>query len=150
MSLQQDIKEQIKEAMKGRDEIRLAVVRGLAAAMTNELVAKGKKPTDELTDDEALAVVKRASKQRQDSISQFNAGGREDLASKEEAELKIIEEYLPAQMSREEIEKIAKAKIAELGADKSKMGVLIGAVVKETNGAADGALVKEVVQELLG
>ncbi|OHA57528.1 MAG: hypothetical protein A2114_00180 [Candidatus Vogelbacteria bacterium GWA1_51_14] len=150
MSLQQDIKEQIKEAMKGRDEIRLAVVRGLAAAMTNELVAKGKKPTDELTDDEALAVVKRASKQRQDSISQFNAGGREDLASKEEAELKIIEEYLPAQMSREEIEKIAKAKIAELGADKSKMGVLIGTVVKETNGAADGALVKEVVQELLG
>jgi hypothetical protein len=150
MSLQQDIKEQIKEAMKAKDKTRLAVVRGLTAAMTNELVAKGKKPTDELTDDEALAVVKRASKQRQDSIAQFNAGGREDLASKEEAELKIIEEYLPAQMSREEIEKIAKAKIAELGADKSKMGVLIGAVVKETNGTADGAVVKEVVQELLG
>lgn len=150
MSLQQDIKEQIKEAMKGRDEVRLAVVRGLAAAMTNELVAKGKKPTDELTDEEALAVVKRASKQRQDSISQFNAGGREDLASKEEAELKIIEEYLPAQMSREEIEKIAKAKIAELGADKSKLGILIGTVVKETNGTADGAVVKKVVQELLG
>ncbi|PIR45605.1 MAG: glutamyl-tRNA amidotransferase [Candidatus Vogelbacteria bacterium CG10_big_fil_rev_8_21_14_0_10_50_13] len=150
MSLQQDIKEQIKKAMKGRDEVRLAVVRGLAAAMTNELVAKGKKPTDELTDEEALAVVKRASKQRQDSISQFNAGGREDLAGKEEAELKIIEEYLPAQMSREEIEKIAKAKIAELGADKSKLGILIGTVVKETNGAADGAVVKNVVQELLG
>jgi len=150
MSLQQDIKEQIKKAMKGRDEVRLAVVRGLAAAMTNELVAKGKKPTDELTDEEALAVVKRASKQRQDSISQFNAGGREDLAGKEEAELKIIEEYLPAQMSREEIEKIAKAKIAELGADKSKLGILIGTVVKETNGAADGAVVKKVVQELLG
>ena len=150
MSLQQNIKGQIKEAMKAKDEVRLAVVRGLAAAMTNELVAKGKKPTDELTDDEALAVIKRASKQRQDSIAQFTAGGREDLAANEEAELKIIEEYLPAQMPREEIEKIAKAKIAELGADKSKMGVLIGTVVKETNGAADGALVKEVVQELLG
>jgi len=150
MSLQQNIKGQIKEAMKAKDEVRLAVVRGLAAAMTNELVAKGKKPTDELTDDEALAVIKRASKQRQDSIAQFTAGGREDLAANEEAELKIIEEYLPAQMPREEIEKIAKAKIAELGADKSKLGVLIGVVVKETKGTADGAVVKEVVQELLG
>lgn len=149
MSLQQNIKEQIKEAMKAKDEVRLSVVRGLAAAMTNELVAKGQKPTDELTDDEALAVIKRASKQRQDSISQFKAGGREDLANKEEAELKIIEEYLPAQMPREEIKKIAERKIAELGADKSKIGVLIGAVVKETNGAADGAVVREIIQELL-
>lgn len=136
--------------MKAKDEIRLSVVRGLSAAMTNELVAKGKKPTDELADDEALGVIKRASKQRQDSIAQFRAGEREDLASKEEAELKIIESYLPAAMPREEIVKIAQAKIAEFGGDKSKLGVLIGAVVKETKGAADGALVKTVVQELLG
>jgi len=150
MSLQQQIKDEIKEAMKAKDEIRLSVVRGLSAAMTNELVAKGKKPTDELSDDEALGVIKRASKQRQDSIAQFRAGGREDLASKEEAELKVIDGYLPAALPREEIVKIAQAKIAELGADKSKMGVLIGAVVKETKGAADGALVKTVIQELLG
>lgn len=150
MSLQQQIKDEIKEAMKAKDEIRLSVVRGLSAAMTNELVAKGKKPTDELSDDEALGVIKRASKQRQDSITQFRAGGREDLASKEEAELKVIDGYLPAALPREEIVKIAQAKIAELGADKSKMGVLIGAVVKETKGAADGALVKTVIQELLG
>ncbi len=150
MSLQQQIKDEIKEAMKAKDEIRLSVVRGLSAAMTNELVAKGKKPTDELSDDEALGVIKRASKQRQDSITQFRAGGREDLASKEEAELKVIDGYLPAALPREEIVKIAQTKIAELGADKSKMGVLIGAVVKETKGAADGALVKTVIQELLG
>lgn len=150
MSLQQQVKDQIKEAMKAKDEVRLSVVRGLVTAMTNELVAKGKKPTDELTDDEALAVIKRASKQRQDSIAQFKAGGREDLAANEEAELKIIEEYLPAAMPRDEVKKIAEQKIAELGADKSKMGVLIGAIIKETGGAADGAVVKEVVGELLG
>ncbi len=150
MSLQQKIKDEIKDAMKAKDEVRLSVVRGLVTAFTNELVAKGKKPTDELTDDEALAVIKRGSKQRQDSISQFKAGGRDDLAAKEEAELKIIEAYLPAQMSVEEIKKIAQAKITELGVtDKSKIGILVGAVMKECKGLADGSVVKEVVEQLL-
>ncbi len=147
--LHEQIKGEIKEAMKAKDAVKLSVVRGLVTAFTNELVTRGKKPDDFLTDDEALAVIKRAKKQRQDSIEQFKAGGREDLAESESAELKIIESYLPAQMSREEVEKIAQAKIAELGADKSKMGMLVGAVIKETNGAADGNLVKEVVEQLL-
>lgn len=147
--LHQQIKDEIKEAMKAKDAVKLAVVRGLVTAFTNELVAKGKKPDEMLTDEEALAVIKRASKQRQDSINQFREGGREDLVASEEAELKIIAAYLPAQMSREEIEKIAKAKITELNADKSKLGVLVGAVMKETKGAADGNLVKEVLESLL-
>lgn len=147
--LHQQIKDEIKEAMKAKDTVKLTVVRGLASAFTNELVAKGKKPDETLLDDEALAVIKRASKQRQDSIKQFKAGGREDLAANEEAELKIIESYLPAQMSREEIEKIAQAKIAELKADKSKIGILVGAVMKETKGTADGAVVKEIIEQLL-
>ncbi len=147
--LHQQIKEEIKEAMKARDEVKLSVVRGLVSAFTNELVAKGKKPNEMLSDDQVLAIIKRAGKQRQDSIEQFTAGGRADLAVSEKAELKIIESYLPASMPREAVEKIAKAKIAELGADKSKMGVLIGAVIKETKGTADGALVKEVVEQLL-
>ena len=147
--IHQQIKDEIKEAMKAKDTVKLAVVRSLVTAFTNELVAKGKKPDEMLTDEEALAVIKRASKQRQDSINQFREGGREDLVASEEAELKIIAAYLPAQMSREEIEKIAKAKITELNADKSKLGVLVGAVMKETKGTADGNLVKEVLESLL-
>jgi hypothetical protein len=147
--LHQQIKDEIKEAMKAKDAVKLSVVRGLVTAFTNELVAKGKKPDEMLTDEEALAIIKRGSKQRQDSIAQFKAGGREDLAESEEAELKIIETYLPAQMGREEIEKIAKAKIAELNADKSKLGVLVGAVMKEAKGTADGNMVKEILEGLL-
>lgn len=148
--LHQKIKDEIKEAMKAKDAVKLSVVRGLSSAFTNELVAKGKKPDEMLTDDEAMAVIKRASKQRKDSIDQFTAGGRADLAEGEMAELKIIESYLPAQMSREEVEKIAQAKIAEFNNDKSKAGIIVGAVMKETKGTADGALVKEVVDQLLG
>ena len=147
--LHEKIKGEIKEAMKAKDAVKLSVVRGLITAFTNELVTKGKKPDDFLTDDEALAVIKRASKQRKDSIEQFTAGGRADLAESEQAELKIIESYLPAQMPREEIEKIAKAKIAEFNGDKSKAGMIVGAVMKETKGTADGAVVKEVVDQLL-
>ncbi len=147
--LHQQIKDEIKEAMKAKDAVKLSVVRGLSSAFTNELVAKGKKPDEMLSDDEVLAVIKRASKQRKDSIEQFTAGGRADLAEGEMAELKIIESYLPAAMSREEVEKIAKAKIAELGADKSKIGMLVGAVIKESKGTADGNVVKEVLEQLL-
>lgn len=147
--LHEKIKGEIKEAMKAKDAVKLSVVRGLITAFTNELVTKGKKPDDFLTDDEALAVIKRASKQRKDSIEQFTAGGRADLAESEQAELKIIESYLPAQMPREEIEKIAQVKIAEFNGDKSKAGMIVGAVMKETKGTADGAVVKEVVDQLL-
>jgi len=147
--LHQKIKDEIKKAMKAKDAVKLSVMRGLASALTNELVAKGKKPDKMLNDDEAMAVIKRAAKQRQDSIEQFRAGGRADLAESEEAELKIIKGYLPAQMSREEIEKIAQIKMAELGADKAKIGVLVGAIVKEAKDAADGASVKEIVERLL-
>ena len=148
--LHQQIKDEIKEAMKAKDAVKLSVVRGLSSAFTNELVTKGKKPDEMLSDDEALAVIKRASKQRKDSIEQFTAGGRADLAESEMTELKIIESYLPAQMSREEIEKIAQAKIAELSADKSKIGILVGAVMKESQGTAEGSVVKEVLEKLLG
>ena len=147
--LHQQIKDSIKEAMKAKDAVRLSVVRGLVSAFTNELVAKGKKPNELLADDETLAVIKCASKQRQDSIDQFTAGGRADLAEKEQAELTIIKTYLPTQMSRGEIEKIAQVKIVELGANKSKIGILVGAVMKEAKGTADGSVVKEILEKIL-
>ncbi|PIR46324.1 MAG: glutamyl-tRNA amidotransferase [Candidatus Vogelbacteria bacterium CG10_big_fil_rev_8_21_14_0_10_45_14] len=148
--LQQQIKDSIKDAMKAKDAVRLSVLRGLSTDFTNELVAKGKMPTDMLSDEDALLVIKRASKRRKDSIEQYEKGGRPELAEDEKAELTIIETFLPQAMGRDEIKKIAQAKIAELGInDKSQIGTLMGAIMKETGGNADGNDVKAVVNELL-
>lgn len=149
--LHDQFKESVKEAMKVKDEVRLMVIRGLLAAFTNELVATKRLPTATLPDEDVLKVISRAVKQRKDSIEQFRKGGREDLASKEEAELKILETYLPKMMPREEIEKIVKAKQTEMGVtDKSKAGQLTGAVMKQLKGKADGGDVKAVVDSLFG
>jgi hypothetical protein len=147
--LHTQIKEKIKEAMKAKSEVELSVLRGLSSAFTNELVANKKMPSDMLTDDEVLSVIKKQAKQRKDSIEQFKAGGREELAESEEKELEILSAYLPEEMPKEEVEKIAIAKKEELGVeDKSKMGILMGAIMKETKGKADGSVVKEVVEGL--
>lgn len=150
MPLHTQIKEQVKEAMKAREETRLSVLRGLLAGFTNELVATKRPPTEELKDEEALAVIRRQVKQRKDSIEQFTKGGRADLADAEKAELSILETYLPKMMSREDVMKIAQAKKAELGVtDKSGAGKFMGALMKEFAGKADGDTVKSVVDELL-
>jgi uncharacterized protein YqeY len=147
--LHTDIKEKIKDAMRAKDALRLEVLRGLTTAFVNELVALRRTPQEILEDDKALTVVKRLVKQRKDSFEQFTAGGRPELAAKEEAELVILGEFLPAQMPRAEIKVIAEQKKAELGiTDKASMGKLMGAIIKETKGAADGADVKAVVEEL--
>lgn len=151
MTIHETIKNGIKEAMKAKDAARLSTMRNISAAMTNEVVALKRPPDQLLSDEESLAVLGRLARQRKDSIQQFTDGGRPELAEGETAELKIIEEFLPAPMSREEILNIAEAKKAELGVtDKTKLGQLIGAVAKETKGRADGALVKEIVESLLG
>lgn len=144
-----DIKSEMKKSMLAKDETRTMTLRGLLAAFTNELVSKMRKPLEELNDEEAVAVIRRQVKQRKDSIDQFRKGGREDLVSAEEKELKILESLLPASMPKDEIKKIAEAKKAEMGvADKQKMGMLMGAVMKEVKGKADGNDVKEVVESL--
>ena len=146
--LQQQIKSELKEAMLSKDETRLSVIRGLISAFTNELVAKGRKPTDELSDDEVLAVISRGVKQRKDSIEQFNKGNRADLAANEQKELDILVKYLPAQMSEEEVRTIVMNKKAELNiSDKAQMGNLMKAVMQELKGKADGAIVKKAVDE---
>ncbi len=150
MTIHESIKADIPAAMKAKDEVRLRTLRSLVTAMTNEVVAKKRKPDEFLTDEEALAVLKRASNQRKDSIEQFEKGGRLDLVEPEKAELAIIETFLPAQMSEAEIEAVVSAKIAELQADKSKVGMLTGAVMKELKGKADGGAVKAVIDRLLG
>lgn len=147
--LHTDIKEKIKDAMRAKDALRLEVLRGMTTAFVNELVSMRRTPQEVLEDDKALTVVKRLVKQRKDSHEQFTAGGRPELAAKEAAELVILNEFLPAQMSREAIMVIAKKKKEELGvADKSGMGKLMGAIIKECAGTADGADVKAVVESL--
>ncbi|MCH8050199.1 GatB/YqeY domain-containing protein [Patescibacteria group bacterium] len=143
------LKDEAREALKSKDELTLLVLRGLISDCTNDLVAKKRKPSDDMTDEEVLVVIKRAAKQRKDSIEQFTKGGRKDLVEKEEKELKILETYLPASMSKEEIEKVAKVCKEELGVmDKSEMGKLMGAVMKKTKGKADGKDVKKAVESL--
>lgn len=147
--MQNQIREKIKQAMLSKDQLSLGVFRGILSSFTNELVAKGRTPQDSLTDEECLVVIKKLAKQRKDSIEQFEKGGRSDLAETEKAELAIIETLLPASMSKDEIRKIAEAKKAELQiTDKAKMGMLMGAVIKESKGTADSADVKEVIESL--
>lgn len=144
--LQTDLKEMMKDAMRAKDQVKLGVVRGLIAACTNESVTKGYGPDGVLTDDEVLSVVMRAAKQRKDSISQFTEGGRPELAEGEQAELSILETMLPAQMSRDEIVAAATAKAAEMGVtDKTKANMLMGSLMKDLKGRADGTIVKEVI-----
>lgn len=147
--LYKQIKEEVKMALLAKDTIRLNVLRGLLAAFTNELVATKRKPQEELMEEEIIAVIRRSVKQRKDSIGQFRKGGREDLAKAEEAELTILETYLPKIMSKDDVRKKVEEVKAKLGiVDKSKIGQLIGATVKELNGLADGADVKEAAESL--
>jgi uncharacterized protein YqeY len=156
--MHQTIKNQIKDAMRAKDQVRLDTLRGLNALFQNEMLAANM-PGEFLPDDKAIALIKRSVKQRKDSISQFEIGGRQDLADKERAELAILESFLPKGMSREEVRKAAEAKIAALtaegkfdpksGALQAQIGKLTGMIVKDLAGKADGAEVKSVVEELL-
>jgi|SRR6185369_10393545 len=150
MTIHETLKASIPDTMRARDEVRLRTLRSLVTMMTNEVVAKKRKPDEFLTDEEALAVLKRAANQRKDSIEQFEKASRNDLAEPEKAERAIIESYLPSMMSREEIETIVKAKMAEMGvSSKAEAGKFTGAIMKDLKGRADGADVKAVVDALL-
>ena len=149
MALHTDIHGELKDALRAKDEVRLRTVRNMLTTFTNELVASNRKPDEILSDEETLAVIKRLAKQRKDSIEQFRKGDREELAKEEEKELVVLEAYLPETMSQEDILPIAQKKKEELGmTDGSKIGQLMGAVMKELGGKADGGDVKVVVESL--
>ena len=150
MTLQDTVRADMVASMKAREEIKLSVLRGLITVFTNELTATKRTPQDKLSDDEVLGLIRRALKQRREAAEQFRTGGRPELADKEDVEAQVLEAYLPQMMSREEVEKVVKAKIEALGVtDKAGMGKLIGAVMGELKGKADGAVVKEVVESLI-
>jgi uncharacterized protein YqeY len=149
-TIHESLKAGIPIALKARDEVRLRTIRSLTTAMTNEVVAKKRKPDEFLTDEEALVVLKRASNQRKDSIEQYIKGGRPELAEPEKEELAIIESLLPSQISAREIEPIARAKMLEMGiSSKADAGRFTGALMKDLKGQADGGVVKSVVDSLL-
>ncbi len=152
--LHQTIKNQIKDALRSKDTIRLETLRGLNALCLNEMLT-GNLPagSDHLPDDKVLALIKRSVKQRKDSIEQFTRGGREDLAKKEKEELAILESYLPQMMTREEIRIIARTRIDKMKSegtfDAKAGGKMTGMIMRELSGKADGADVKAVVEELI-
>lgn len=147
--LYEQIKNNLKEAMMAHDTVRLETMRAIVAGFTNYLVSKNRKPNESLEDAEVLEVITRLSKQRKDSIEQYTKGNREDLVKEEQAQLSILEAYLPKMMDRDEVKKIISAKKDELGiVDATKKGLLMSAVMKDLKGKADGSMVKEVVDSL--
>lgn len=149
--IQTQIREELVKAMKSKSEPRLTVMRGLVTAFTNELVALKRTPQSELSDEEALAVIRRAVKQRKDSVEQFEQGKRHDLAQAEREELVILQVFVPQMMSKEEIMKVAMHKKSELGlTEKAQSGLLMATLMKELRGKADGSDVKDVIATLLG
>ena len=150
MTVQEQIKNAMKEAMKARDMGAVTTYRGIMSAFTNEIVAQKKSPDTPISDEDAIRVLTREAKKRKDAIQQYEDAGRPELAEDEKKELALIEQFLPELMKREEIEEVVKAKIEALGIqDASEKGKLMGAIMGELKGKADGTLVKEVVESLL-
>lgn len=147
--MQEKIKAEIKAAMIAKNMDRLNVLRLISAAFTNELVSQGRPPTEPLSDEDCTKVLKRLAKQRKDSMEQFTAGGRPELAESEAAELAVIETLLPAQMSEGEIEHKVKEKLAANPIDPSKKGMFMGTMMKELGDTADGTVVKSVIDRLV-
>jgi uncharacterized protein len=136
----------IREAMKSGDDERRNTLRLMIAAIKQEEVDR----QAELDEAGVQAVLAKQAKQRRESIADYEAAGRTEMAAQEKSELAIIAHYLPQMMSREEIEQLATAVIAEVGAvDSKSMGVVMGRLMPQVKGKADGRLVNEVVRDLL-
>jgi uncharacterized protein YqeY len=149
MSIKEQLTNDLKAAMKSGDTQRRDVLRSLESMIKNEEIAQ-KKRVDGLADADVIAVLKRAVKQRKDSIAQFLSGGREDLATQEEEEVAIIGSYLPQSMSAEEVRRVVKKHIAAMdGSTPIVSGRVIGAVMQEIGDQTDGNTVREIVEELL-
>lgn len=132
--------------MRAKDKERLAVIRMLKASLQNEEIKVG----HELNADEELTILSREMKQRRDSLAEFEKAGREDLSEKVKIEIAIVENYLPAQLTDEEIRQIVAQAIADTGATSAKeFGKVMGAVMPKVKGKADGNQVNAIVKELL-
>ncbi len=147
--LHEQIKNNIKKAMLAKNLVLLETLRSMITGFTNELVSKKRKPNEMLSDEDVLVVINRLARQRKDSIEQYKKGNREDLVKEEEAQLAVLETYLPKLMEKGEIEKVVKAKKEELNINEAtKKGMLMQMLMKDLKGKADGGIVKEIVDSL--
>lgn len=150
MALKEQILADLITAMKAKDKERLQVLRSLKAKMQEKEIAERKDGEATLTEDQAIAVLMKAAKQRKESITQFEEGDRKDLADKEKSELAIIEEYLPKMMSEAEVREVVAKKISAMGASGPQdMGKVMGPIMGMLKGKADGGLVSRLVKEEL-
>ena len=147
MSLRERIDADIKTAMKSKEKVRLETVRSIKKVLLEKEVSA--RPAT-LTESQELEVLVQIAKQRRDSIEQYHKAGRDDLADQEAAELAIIEEYLPAQMSDEEVSAILDEIIVSVGATSAKeMGKVMGAAMQQLKGKADGKKIQDMVKAKL-
>ena len=148
--LHDTLRTNMQEAMKAKDAVRLGTLRMALTACTNELVKQGKRPNEKLEDDAVLAVLKRLVKQRKESAEQYRAASQEERATTEDAERAVLENYLPEEMSEEEVRKVVLQKQQELGVtEKKDTGTLMKAVMGDLKGQADGTVVSKIVGEVL-
>jgi len=146
MSILDQLNEDMKAAMKAKEKERLTTIRMVKAALQNEKIAKGR----ELTPDEEITILSREKKQRMDSYEEFSKAGREDLIEKLEKELEVVNQYLPEQLSDDEVRSIVKETIDEVGAESMKdMGKVMTNIMPKVAGAADGSKINQMVKEEL-
>lgn len=146
MNLSDRLNDDMKQAMKSQDKFRLTAIRMVRATIKNREIDL-KRPLD---DEEVLEIVGREIKQRKDSLQEFTKAGRDDLAKNVAAEIDIISEYLPKQLTEEEIKVIVQQTIQETGASsKAEMGKVMSALMPKVKGLADGKLVNQLVQQFL-
>jgi uncharacterized protein YqeY len=147
MEIRQKLSEDMKNAMRAKETVKLETIRFLNSAIKNKEIEMRPEP---ITEKEIMDVIKKLVKQRKESIEQFTAAGRTDLADKESSELKILEEYLPAQLSKEKVEALVLETIKELNATSVKdMGTVMKSVIAKTAGSADNKLVSEIIKAKL-
>ncbi len=147
MSLHERLLADLVQAMKEKNAQKLAVLRMVKAALVLVVKEKPKGSSEVLSDEDVVAVLKREAKKRKESAQAFAAGNRQDLSDNEHAELAIIETYLPAQMSEDAIRQVVQSVIAEKG--KSNFGAVMGAVMQKLQSQADGAVVRNVVNQCM-
>ncbi|WP_272151170.1 GatB/YqeY domain-containing protein [Tenacibaculum aiptasiae] len=148
MSLQKQVMDKMKEAMKSKDTVALTALRALKSAF---MLAKTESGAGDLLEAEELKIIQKQVKQRKDSAAVFSEQGREDLAEPELAEAAVLEQFLPEALSEEEIEKVVKETIEKVGAEGMKdMGKVMGIVSKQLAGQADGKIISTIVRKNLG
>ncbi|AVQ99411.1 transamidase GatB domain protein [Oceanobacillus picturae] len=147
MGLLEQLNQDMKQAMKQKDKEKLSVIRMVKSSLQNESIKLGK---DSISEDEELTILSRELKQRKDSLQEFKSAGREDLVKKLEVEINILQEYMPKQLTEEELEVIVQSTIREVNATSKKdMGKVMSAVMPKVKGKADGSRINKLVQQHL-